>query len=231
VTGILFSVPLTSEVPDLTALLRTPVPGDAPRALIGRRDSATDHLSALQTEFAGQPQLYFFHATLNVLIRRGIDSDVAYRQFRLLWARHCDDLLKGLNARWLVAACDTIMDCALEPYECAVACAASTFLNTVKLYETERLSYGPAQFDLSGMESPSPLFDGMTSFAVGQGDMILNLRKRTEAVCRSGGDSIAASIMRELLQRVDRADTVFSRLAAVHTNMATRWVAPTASST
>ena len=228
-TGILFTVPLTTELPDLDELLRTPVPGNAPYPLIGRRALPEDHLGALQAEFAGLPQLYFFHAALNVLIRRAIDADLAYQHFRAAWTLHQGHLLKGLSARWLVSACDTIMDRDTEPYERAMACAAATLLNTVKLYETERLCYSAPHAALAGLVSPTPLFDGMTSFAVGRGDMIFNLRQRTEAVCRSGGDSVAANIMRELLRRVDQQDTVYGRLAAVHANAATRWAPPPAS--
>lgn len=220
---LLFSVPLSEQLPDLEALFQTPVPGNDSHPMIGRRRTLPEHLSALQIEFAGGRQLYFFHAVLNVLIRREVDRSRAYSQFVDLWKERRRNLLEGLSARWLVSACDTIMDCAPEPYERAMACAASTFLNTVKLYESERRSYGPQQTPLVALSSPVPLFDGMTSFAVGKGDMIFNLRQRTKAVCQSSKESLAGDILLEILRRADAADTVYRRLAAVHTNEETRW--------
>jgi len=229
-TDVLFSVPLSEALPDLGALANTPVPNASPGPMVGRRAALEAHLRDLEQEFGGLPQLFLFHAVLIVHIRRDIDSGLAWRQFREVWMQRRSDLLAGLSARWLVSACDTIMDHAPEPYERAMACNASTFLNTLKLFETERRSYGPPHTPLSELRQPVPIFDGMTSFAVGFGDMIASLRQRTEAVCQAGGESIAADLMREALKRADRADTVYRRLAAVHTRDTTRWVLPEPSS-
>lgn len=217
---ILFDVPLSPASPDTEALRRARVPGQR-RPLIGRLIEFDAHLAAVQATFAGESQINFYHAALTVLIRRGVDMPLAYERFEQLWRDHSDHLLESLDARWLVSACDTLMDCARDPTERAIACIGATLMNTIKLYETERLGAGPAQAPLQSFADPLPLFDGMTSFVVGGGDMIHGLRKRTAAVCT--GDTIAPRIVLELLRRADRADTVYRRLAELHRVEETRW--------
>lgn len=184
------------------------------RPLRGRLREAGEHLAAVQATFAGAPQIDFYHAALTVLIRRGLDMPLAYERFERLWREESVHLLKSLDARWLVSACDTLMDCAPDPTERAIACIGATLMNTIKLYETERLGAGPERAPLLSFVDPLPLFDGMTSFVVGGGDMIHGLRKRAAAVC--AGDTIASRIVLELLRRADRADTVYRRLAELH---------------
>jgi hypothetical protein len=218
----MISVPLQGATPDWERLANAVVPGNGKTALIGRRAVLSDHLRDLTREFAGESQLLFYHAALTVLIRRGIDKDAAIRQFESLWRERQDDLLHGLTARWLVSACDTIMDCSTDPYERAIAFAGSCFMNTIKLYETELLCVRSKPVVASEIAYPRPLFDGMTSFAVGRGDMVHNLRSRMSEVCRPG--SVAAAILQELVRRADRSDTVYRRFAELHADDATRWV-------
>lgn len=221
--GIVFSIPMIREDPDLKALIRELVPGDEPSPMIGRREKLEEHCESLKLEFAGQPQLYFFHAVLNVHIRRNVEADWAWFQFCRVWTEMQRDLLRGLTSRWLVSACDTIMERSDSPYEQAMACAGSTLLNTLKLFETERAACSQTKPLPAEPRPPTPIFDGMTTFALGSGDMIHALRKRTEKVCGAVPGSIAAAIMREALVRADRHDTVYGRLARVHRNESTRW--------
>jgi hypothetical protein len=202
-------------------LKRARVPGDEKRALVGRRPALDDHLAGVRTGFAGDPQIDFYHAALSVLIRRGMETPLAIERFERLWSEQSKHLLASLDSRWLVSACDTLMDWASDPRERAVACIGSTLMNTIKLYETERLGSGTVHIPLRELAHPTPLFDGMTSFSVGWGDMIHNLRKRTAAVC--AGDTTAGKIVLELLRRADRADTVYRRLAELHQVEETRW--------
>jgi hypothetical protein len=220
VEGVLFEIPLVAELPDLEALRLARTPGEKGVA-IGRHENLQEHLEHVCKEFAGEPQIDFYHAALTVLIRRRIQGELAQQHFERVWSEQSDHLLSSLSARWLVSACDTIMDCSADPVERAMACAASNLMNTIKLYETERLANGPSRTSLESLATPVPLFDGMTSFSVGWGDMILNLRKRTEAIC--SGNTTASKILRELLRRADRADTIYRRLAQVHVIDDTRW--------
>jgi hypothetical protein len=218
---ILFDIPLSRAPPDLEALKRTRVPGQEKHGLVGRKPALDEHLACVRTSFAGEPQIDFYHAALSVLIRRGMDTPLAIERFEQLWSEQGDHLLASLDSRWLVSACDTLMDWARNPLERAIACIGSTFMNTIKLYETERLGSGTIRTPLQEFAHPAPLFDGMTSFSVGRGDMIHNLRKRTAAVC--AGDTTAGKIVLELLKRADRADTVYRRLAELHQVEETRW--------
>jgi hypothetical protein len=218
---LLFEVPLSAALPDLDALRRSRVPGAEKVVLPGRDEDLSVQLGRLEREFAGEPQIELFHAVLNMLVRRRLQASEAYRQFETLWREHGDYLLAKLSARWLISACDTIMDCAKDGRERAIACVGATLMNTIKLYETERLGNGPPRATLQELPDPIPLFDGMTSFAVGGGDMIYNLRRRVKALCEEGG--IASRIVLELLRRADRNDTIYRRLAAVHRVHETRW--------
>jgi len=221
VQGILFKIPLDEPPIDLNQLLTAKVPDATKKVAVGRQPDLADHLAELAIEFSGDPQINFFHAVLNVLIRRDVQKQQAVRHFDALWEEHGDHLLSSLSARWLVSACDTLMDCSHDPVERALACTASTLMNTIKLYETERLSNGPAAFHLEELARPVSLFDGMTSFSVGYGDMIRNLRERTRAICAR--DTVAAKIVLELLSRADRANTIYYRLATIHRVDGTRW--------
>src|SRR5262245_57298988 len=109
---ILFDIPLSRAPPDLEALKQARVPGQEKHSLRGRRPVLDEHLAGVRTTFAGDPQIDFYHAALSVLIRRGMDTPLAIERFERLWSEQGGHLLASLDARWLVSACDTLMDCA-----------------------------------------------------------------------------------------------------------------------
>ncbi|HYD87730.1 MAG TPA: hypothetical protein VEA80_09660 [Vitreimonas sp.] len=217
----MFGLPLSERTPNLEALRTARMPGAEKIIPRGRDADLQHHLGRLTREFAGDPQIDFYHATLNVLIRRNLEKPLAVQRFDELWREQAPHLLNSLSARWLISACDTIIDVSPDPAERAIACVGSTLMNTIKLYETERRGVGVVQKPLSAMTDPVPLFDGLTSFVVGGGDMIHNLWARTRAVCSR--DTAASKIVLELLARAARADTIYSRLAALHEIEETRW--------
>jgi hypothetical protein len=219
----LFDFVTSDNPPDLSLLRQAIVSGAAGPSFVGRRRDLREHLAELEREFAGAPFLDLYHAALVVVIRRRLRVETAYRDFRSLWNVCRQDLLGRLTARWLISACDTIMDHDDDPFERAIACCAVNFLNTIKLYETERLTNSEPRYALSEITSAVPLFDGMTAFLVGKGNMISNLRKRTETICAIKPNALASDLMREIFRRADRADTVYRRLAAEHKIDATRW--------
>jgi hypothetical protein len=223
VKDLLFEIPLTDGLPNFDALASTSTPGYVRRPLIGRKATLEEHVAVLRSEFAGLPQLLYFHAALVVMIRRHIDQDRAYEVFCLIWKKHRDTLLSGLSSRWLISACDTIMEHSKDLGEQALACTASTLLNTIKLYETERLVCGTRELKLPSSHSPEPLFDGLTSFSIGKGEMIQSLRQRSELICRANMALSSAAILLEVFRRIDASDNIYSRLAAVHIREETRW--------
>ena len=201
-----------------------------PELIVETATDMNEHLDNLFREFSGQPLIAFYHASLIVRMRRGEDTG---RAFRDLWSKEGAFLKKILRLRWLISACDTIIDDeTFDHADRALALTASVLTATVKLYETERLAIGAGQQDQHSRPSDvkqlyyipanvQPLFDGMTTFQIGGGDLIMNLVNRSRAMTCSGG--IAGSIFMEILQRIQLNDTVFNRFLNVHILDDTRW--------
>lgn len=217
-----FKVPI-DKLPDLDLVSREIVDGDNVQIMIGRRDNFVDHCNDLMKEFYGKRQILFLHAVLNVQIRRGMDSEKSFEMLSRIWVEKNEILLSELNSRWLISCCDSIMDFSGDVCERYMACLGSTFINTIKLYETERILSRGCFEDIEKLRNPMHLFDGLTSFSVGYGDMIKSLRTRTKDICHLNPKSIASRIMIELLNRADKNDTIYRRLAYVHKDHNSKW--------
>jgi hypothetical protein len=196
----------------------------------GRLEDIDDHLRMIAREFSGQPMILFYHAWLIVHIRRG--QLVKAAEFQNLWKSEPDYLIQHLNSRWLVSACDTFADIGQNDGETQLALATTLMMAVIKLYETEKCGYQVRQSFFSMIskkrqaDKPSPfvseLFDGLTTFAVGNGDLIFNLLVRTKSVSERT-PSIIGQILTELLRRLHKNDTVFKRMRDRHTYEGTRW--------
>lgn len=191
-----------------------------PAASRGRKPDIEKHLQMLEIEFSGKPFIGFYHAGVTVHIRRGVLQEHNVQSFYNLWIAKTDVLLDTLSARWLVSACDTIMDTSPDPVERALALAGSMFVNVAKLYESERFATGAQTAHVEVVNGYVQLFDGLTGFAVGKGDMIRNMLQRAEV---QADGRLAGRILLELIERIKRNDTVFSRFASLHLNDNTRW--------
>jgi hypothetical protein len=189
----------------------------------GAKADLREHFTMLKLEFGGKTELEFYHALLIVLIRREIDLSESVVRFKNLWAAETNFLVKNLDSRWLVSACDTITDYWPSSEERALAASASLFANTCKLYETERWATGQSRGRKAyrPIEGRVPLHDGMSAFTIGDGNMLFNLHRRVRGVCKT--ESVAGSIFIELLRRASECDTVYGRFRQVHNNDATRW--------
>lgn len=181
----------------------------------GLHSDIQQQIEMLEREFAGQSRLKLVHAVLNMLIRRGVAVDIVYGHFLALWTAHADFLLETLDSRWLVSACDTICDCSPDPNEAQIAILASLFVNTLKLTETERLMTTSVEVDQSRIKGRMPLFDGLTAFMPGKGDMAINLLRRIDRVIRP--ETLSGMIGRELINRALSNDTLFSRFSKIAT--------------
>lgn len=199
------------------------VPGEAPVPPRGRLPDIGDHLAMLRLEFAGRSELEFYHVALMVLARRHIDPDDTARRIDALWRAEAAFLCARLNSRWLVSACDTFIDVAADPAERALAAAAMLFINTIKLYETERRLTGAVDIATDTLRPPGghELFDGLTRFNLGTGNMVANLQQRIQSV--TAGATPTAMILAELLRRANTHDTVFRRFRRLHTREDTAW--------
>jgi hypothetical protein len=187
----------------------------------GRKEGIFEHLQMLQVEFVGKSELELYHALLIVLIRRQIDSSQNVQRFMYLWDNQSEFLLSALDSRWLVSSTDTFMDYGRTTAERAFALAVSVFLNTLKLYETERVAIGALTQKYELRQGRVEIFDGMSAFVIGHGDMVSNLFLRARQVCYA--QSVPAKIFLEALGRAKRHDTVYGRFLEVHQADNLKW--------
>ncbi|ETD85004.1 polysaccharide pyruvyl transferase family protein [Rhodobacter capsulatus] len=198
-----------AQTPDFEAMRHRVIDGTPYQPFFGRRNDLDEHLASLRREFVGQPEIKFAHAAMTVLLRRKIATETVYRHYRSLWAEHADLLLEILDSRWLVSACDTISDQSDDPEEARAAILLTLFVNTVKLFETERLMEGPVRQPAAPLGQRRQLHDGLSSFMVGVGDMVANLLHRLDRTLTH--TRLVDRIGRQLVSRTLASDTVFSR--------------------
>lgn len=221
-----------SQVAELLTLSRatlreTLVAGSDKQYSYGRKVDLDDHMQMLSREFTGASSLLLYHAVINFLIRRSVDLKANMARFLDLWKNDREFLLDHLDSRWLVSACDTIADHHPDSEQRALAAAGTLFTNTVRVYETERLLSGKGNAEAIDAANIPDLcnrvgfYDGLTAFAIGQGDAIQNLFRRIEQL--GVGDTPAGAILFELIARANANDTVFGRFRTVHRNPATMW--------
>ena len=191
-------------------------------AVAAGRHPLPDHLVKLEREHVDRPKATLCHAALVVLIRREMVLDAALTRYFALWEAQTDLLLSKLSLRWLVSAADTFADHGRTEADRVAGMAATLFVNTIKLYETERhyLMDIPAT-DENRDESMGPFdLDGITPFRH-RGDSIGNLFKRKDRVVQTLG--VSGQILSRVMQRASELDTVYSRMRAIHTGKDHKW--------
>lgn len=189
------------------------VPGCESTPVLGRLPYLDQHLLQLEDEFAGSTQLELLHARTVVLLRRKIRLRHNRSRFRRLWFWHGRFLAQRLNSRWLVSAADTFIDHPRDSTEQATALAAVLLTNTVKLYESELrlLEVSVAEGLPISQGAPEPLFDGLTTYLNGRGDLLRNLDRRMSRV--NSRNRPANLILGELMKRLRQHNSVFARLS------------------
>ena len=206
-------------------LPRTPVRSLEQR---GKEDRVIRKLKNLKEEFSEKNYLEFFHAATILFIRNHLNLQHCLSNFWTIWNEEAEFMISHLNSRWLVSACDTIIDYSEDPDEVAAAMTATLFINTIKLYETERFVQPQAVsdgFDMQQVDRAMPsrqthLFDGIQGYTIGRGDMIRNLLNR---IMTHSNSRISSAILKELIRRAATHNTIFKRLREVHINEKTRW--------
>ncbi len=206
----------------------TIISGDTAKYTHGANKDLKQHITNLREEFVGQPEINYQHAILILLIRREIDVDKYFLQFQQLWLAENRFLLKSLNTRWLISACDTFIDYSEDNCLKALLMNAVILVNTIKLQESERYltSSNNAQPDkqrhTSLQNERLALFDGVAGFAVGTDDTLRNMRWRLDKLAKLHplGDLVI-----EIFERVQQpnSDTVYSRFRSLHTRDKTAW--------
>ena len=202
------------------ALREMRMPGHAPKLAFGRISALDEHLGMLAREFAGASHLEFTLACTIVMLRRGIEVKRNLARFRRIWFWHARFLCSRLNSRWLISAADTLVDFPRNRTEQATAMAAVLLGSTVKLYETERRltdseAMGASRPPLPRSDPNQPpveLFDGLTAFQVGCGDLITNLNTRLTLFCSGRRRNTATRILDELMHRMRTHDSIYARM-------------------
>lgn len=211
---------------DLTALKNQIIDEGKPEQTYGSDKSLEGHLANLRREFSGQSELLFYHAKLIVLLRREFQLEKTYSEYVELWESEAEFLLKGLNLRWLVSACETFADHDKDVSVQAVALQGSLLANIVKIYETERLLNGSKESKLNEAKAAQlhdhlePLFGGMSCFAVGTDDTLRNLRWRLDHMFKT---NLVGQILKEIFSRLQIEDTAFNRMRQAHKRERTSW--------
>jgi hypothetical protein len=208
---------------DFNQLKKNIILGERSKTMVGKNQDLEKHLERLYFDFVDKSELEFFHAYLIVHIRRKIDLNWCVEQFNKLWGLECEFLCSQLKARWLVSACDTMIDYPTSLDNQALALAAVLFTNTIKLYETENLMLEDKKYTKT---APLPreyeLFDSITPYAIGKGDMIKNMMTRIASIGHS--DAPGYKILQELVRRATHNnDTVYSRMLKRHLVPLTFW--------
>ncbi|MBB4006279.1 hypothetical protein [Allorhizobium taibaishanense] len=210
---------------DYRALKQTLVAGDSAQQTRGSEKSLDLHLDNLRREFAGQPELLWHHARLIVLLRREFQVEQTFQQLQALWEAEAEFLCANLNLRWLVSAADSFIDHHPEAEVRARAMLVSLLVNTVKIYETERmLSVAPAPTDPQKLERLQteliPLFSGLSCFTIGTDDTLRNMRWRLDTMMT---DDPVGLMLKTVFDRLQVEDTAFARLKAQHHRGRTGW--------
>ncbi len=222
-SGAQFSIADSYEEVDTKTFKNRIVELGDPIYTFGTKVDLEEHLSVLAQEFSGKSYLEYFHAATIVFIRRKINLDFCLKNFFKMWDEEGDFLRSNLDSRWLVSACDTIIDHSTDPVDVATAISCVLLMNTVKLYETERVfSAKPSFVEHCPAENTGRvnLFDGMSIFTIGRGDMVKKMLHRVNA---NSNSTISSLVLKELLVRLNKSDTVYKRFRELHTREATKW--------
>lgn len=204
-------------------LRKTFVTGTVSKPSFGRLTNLADHIEMLAVEFSGKSEFELLHASTIVHIRRKTDLVANVALFNRMWEEETSFLLANLDSRWLVSACDTIADTSESSKQRSTAIMGALFMNTIKLYETERLAVNSGHLlNCNDAVVGERLFDGLSFFNIGRGEMILNMSNRMKRNLQA--DLFASRIVLELFDRANKHDTVYNRLSKVHFNNDTKWI-------
>ncbi len=212
------------EIEDFESMRTEIVQAGEPVYSIGCKSDFQEHVKMLEIEFSQRPLLLFYHAWLCVCIRREVDLKKSLARFFLLWREESSFLIEHLSSRWLVSACDTVVDYSEDALEVSYSMSVVLLVNTIKLYESEELM----MFDEFGISYSSKvpttrvsLFDGISAFRIGSGDMVKNMITRTCKI--DSHNTTSYRVLMEIVQRVHRYNSVYRRAAKAHKNNRTRW--------
>ena len=148
-----------------------------PPVIRPRCDTAEEKFDDLCREFAGRPLALSVHALTIAAARRNDTPEVAGRLFLSLWSETPYELLDALDMRWRLSAIQTFVDFGPTEVQRRAAARLTTFFQTVKLYEAERMysRFAPnAIFKvLNPFRGKMPF--GLAGYSLKKGDLDRNL--------------------------------------------------------
>lgn len=212
--------------PHLVAEDTSPAPHDDTQYEPKRIRDLYTHLTHLQQEFIGQPELHYYHAVLIVLLRRRFQPVKTYQTFCDLWQQQRDYLSQNLTLRWIVSACDTFIDYDPNPTKKAIFLNIITLINTLKVYETQldlltdNRTPSPNKIQ-SHRQSHLPLYDDLRYFRPFTDDTLKHMRQRYQSFAHY--DAFATNLLLAVFDRLQSLPTAFSTLKQLHTNEASKW--------
>jgi hypothetical protein len=199
----------------LNDLQNSLVTGERLPFVVGRRSQLDEQFEMIRSEFAGGSQLCFELAKTIVLIRREQELSKNVDRFFEILNHDIHFLCASLSTRWLVSVCDTIADHG-NPQQRTAGICISTFVNLVKLAESERLLCSDAErCPARYLEQwPHDLKDGMTSYHIHHGDMPRNLWRRMDACLHN--TPVMQKIFETIMERLKSSENMLSRLAELN---------------
>ncbi|MFK7766499.1 MAG: hypothetical protein AB8B55_04710 [Mariniblastus sp.] len=199
------------------------VSGDRREVVVGRDSDVEKHCQNIRKEFVGLPLLCFHVAKTIVAIRRGIEVEKNVDEFFSVIDSNLGLLCKHLSTRWLIAICDTIADHG-TPIQRAASLSIIVLVNTTKLSETERIleqrnlakTGHVAQEDQAKYFSnwPHELWDGVTSYHLGRGDMPRNMFARLES--NLAQTPRVARLFATIRWRLESGENLYSRMSKLN---------------
>ena len=215
-----------STVVDFESMKHSLTKSESQKYTHGSDNDLLSHLKNLASEFHQESELLYYHAKLNVLLRREYKTKETFNSFRVLWNKESKFLLDHLNTRWLVAAADSFVDHDDDPIARSQAFCAISLVNTCKIYETERFAtkslnneYDSQQVEALQKERVA-LFDGTSAFAVGTDDTLRNMSWRMNSLPMVGPCSL---ILKEIFERLNKHETAYKRMVENHHRPNTQW--------
>ncbi|ERL54689.1 hypothetical protein [Psychrobacter aquaticus] len=188
------------------------------------------HLNNLKYQMRGHSELYYYHNTLIILLRRKYKIIETFAEFKRLWDAESDYLLEHISLRWIVSACDTFIDHSDDNNKIAILMNVVTLINTLRAYETKNFLQLPTQVkciplvdDKVAMlyQGDLPLYDDLTYFRIGGDDSLKNMRRRYEKFYEV--DYLATTILLSVFDKLQTHDNAFHTLRLLHKDERSRW--------
>lgn len=172
------------------------------------------HAEKLAYELTGKSGLVYLNALCISYLRRDTPhTDHAKRLFHRLWKEERDILLNQIPMRWLISTLQTFLDHGENGQQQIIGASGYFYGNMIKLYEGERSLLGNQDQDSYpgnlAARMPESLSD-LEGYLACRADIFVNVN--TMAFENAMGDPVAGPVLLTLMERVQRAETIFTRI-------------------